>query len=233
MWALLRLPRFTHPPPVEASRRPGVLPETVSMSGWDRGLRLVALLVARAPSTWPFGAVDSRTARMAGRRPCHAQLVTPTGGLQLPAAPRKTWWQRLVDWLAGAAVLHQRPAGTETLGPNDSRGADNCNSQRIYLCHTPADLGSRGQANTAAGSCRNWSANSPGRSSRKNSPPDSCSCSSEVKSRSNSAFMAILHPQGGCPETARKAVIAITIWVSDGLTGKRRRRVGCTQHGAA
>jgi hypothetical protein len=121
MSALLRLPRFTHPPPVEASRRPGVLPETVSMSGWDRGLRLVALLVARAPSTWPFGAVDSRTARMAGRRPCHAQLVTPTGGLQLPAAPRKTWWQRLVDWLAGAAVLHQRPAGTETLGPNDSR----------------------------------------------------------------------------------------------------------------
>src|SRR4051794_41072522 len=54
-----------HPPPVEASCRPGVLPETASMSGWDRGLRLVALLVARAPSTWPFGAVDAAGLRQA------------------------------------------------------------------------------------------------------------------------------------------------------------------------
>src|SRR3954454_22124425 len=57
-----------HPPPVEASRRPGVLPETASMSGWDRGLRLVALLVARAPSTWPFGAVDAAGLRQALRQ---------------------------------------------------------------------------------------------------------------------------------------------------------------------
>ena len=53
------------------------------------------------------------------------------------------------------------------------RGRGNRESQRIYLCRTPADLGSRGQDNTAAGSCRNLSTNSPERSSRKNSPPDS------------------------------------------------------------
>ena len=48
--------------------RPGVLPETASMSGWDRGLRLVALLVARAPSTRPFGAVDAAGLREALRQ---------------------------------------------------------------------------------------------------------------------------------------------------------------------
>src|SRR3954454_12967506 len=37
----------------------------LSMSGWDRGLRLVALLVARAPSTRPFGAVDAAGLREA------------------------------------------------------------------------------------------------------------------------------------------------------------------------
>src|SRR4051812_10983267 len=52
----------------EASRRPGVLPEIASMSGWDRGLRLVALLVARAPSTRPFGAVDAAGLREALRQ---------------------------------------------------------------------------------------------------------------------------------------------------------------------
>jgi hypothetical protein len=53
---------------VEASRRPGILPETAGMSGWDRGLRLVALLVARAPSTRPFGAVDAAGLREALRQ---------------------------------------------------------------------------------------------------------------------------------------------------------------------
>jgi hypothetical protein len=38
------------------------------MSGWDRGLRLVALLVARAPSTRPFGAVDAAGLREALRQ---------------------------------------------------------------------------------------------------------------------------------------------------------------------
>jgi hypothetical protein len=47
---------------------PGVLPDTASMSGWDRGLRLVALLVARAPSTRPFGAVDAAGLREALRQ---------------------------------------------------------------------------------------------------------------------------------------------------------------------
>ena len=42
--------------------------ETASMSGWDRGLRLVALLVARAPSTRPFGAVDAAGLREALRQ---------------------------------------------------------------------------------------------------------------------------------------------------------------------
>ena len=37
-------------------------------SGWDRGLRLVALLVARAPSTRPFGAVDAAGLREALRQ---------------------------------------------------------------------------------------------------------------------------------------------------------------------
>jgi hypothetical protein len=39
---------------------------------------------------------------------------------------------------------------TETLGPAGSPGTGNRESQRIYLCRTPADLGSRGQDNTAA-----------------------------------------------------------------------------------
>jgi len=41
--------------------------QSASMSGWDRGLRLVALLVARAPSTRPFGAVDAAGLREALR----------------------------------------------------------------------------------------------------------------------------------------------------------------------
>ena len=45
--------------------RPGVLPETATMPGWHRGLRLVALLVARAPSTRPYGAVDAAGLREA------------------------------------------------------------------------------------------------------------------------------------------------------------------------
>src|SRR6476659_9714612 len=88
-------------------------------------------------------------------------------------AARREWLEEdraMRNWLpqpAGYSFRRHR----ERLGgngwSNGSRGADNCNSQPIYLCHTPADLGSRGQANTAAGPCRNWSANSPGRSSRK------------------------------------------------------------------
>jgi hypothetical protein len=44
------------PPSVEASRRPGVLREVVTMPGWHRGLRLVSPLVARTPGTWPYRA---------------------------------------------------------------------------------------------------------------------------------------------------------------------------------
>ena len=36
-----------------------------AMSGWDRGLRLIAPLVARAPSTRPFGAADAAGLREA------------------------------------------------------------------------------------------------------------------------------------------------------------------------
>ena len=48
--------------------RPGVLPEAATMPGWHRGLRLVAPLVARAPGTWPYRAVDAAGLREALRQ---------------------------------------------------------------------------------------------------------------------------------------------------------------------
>jgi transposase len=40
-------------------------PEVAAMPDWDRGLRLVAPLVARAPGTWPHRAVDAAGLREA------------------------------------------------------------------------------------------------------------------------------------------------------------------------
>src|SRR6476660_8061096 len=57
--------RGGHPPPVEASLRPGVLSEAATMPGWHRGLRLVSLLVARAPGTRPYRAIDAAFAALA------------------------------------------------------------------------------------------------------------------------------------------------------------------------
>src|ERR1019366_6921659 len=54
-----------HPPPVEASLCPGVLPEANAMSGRYRSLRLVAPLVARAPGTWSHRAADAAGLREA------------------------------------------------------------------------------------------------------------------------------------------------------------------------
>ena len=39
-----------------------------AMPGWHRGLRLVALLVARAPGTWSYGAADAAGLREALRQ---------------------------------------------------------------------------------------------------------------------------------------------------------------------
>src|SRR5258706_5068686 len=57
-----------HPPPVEASPRPGVLSEAAAMPGWHRGLRLVSPLVARAAGTWPYRAIDAAGLREALRQ---------------------------------------------------------------------------------------------------------------------------------------------------------------------
>src|ERR1035437_4211969 len=58
-------PAGGHPPPVEASLCPGVLPEANAMSGRYRSLRLVAPLVARAPGTWSHRAADAAGLREA------------------------------------------------------------------------------------------------------------------------------------------------------------------------
>src|SRR5476651_2569228 len=57
-----------HPAPVEASRRPGVLPEAAAMLGWHRGLRLISPLVARAASIRSYGTVDAARLREALRQ---------------------------------------------------------------------------------------------------------------------------------------------------------------------
>src|SRR4029079_3228730 len=43
----------THPPSAEAPLCPGVLREAAAVPSWDRGLRHVASLVARAQGVWP------------------------------------------------------------------------------------------------------------------------------------------------------------------------------------
>ena len=48
--------------------RAGVLSEVATMPGWHRGLRLVALLVARAPGTRPYCAIDAAGLREALRQ---------------------------------------------------------------------------------------------------------------------------------------------------------------------
>src|SRR6476620_6597060 len=88
MWALLRLPRFgganytndndnrsrhwpkrwrpsCHPSSTEAAVCAGFLSEAATMPGWLRGLRLVSLLVARAPGTRPYRAIDAAFAALA------------------------------------------------------------------------------------------------------------------------------------------------------------------------
>jgi hypothetical protein len=45
--------------PVEVSRCPGVFREIANIPGWDRGLRLVATLVARTAGTRPYCAADT------------------------------------------------------------------------------------------------------------------------------------------------------------------------------
>src|SRR5665811_312444 len=54
-----------YPPSIEASLRPGVLPEANAMSGRYRSLRLAAPLVARAPGTWSHRAADAAGLREA------------------------------------------------------------------------------------------------------------------------------------------------------------------------
>src|SRR6476619_2663680 len=44
---------------LEEALRPGILPEAVTMPGWHRGLRVVPLLVARTPGTWPYRAINA------------------------------------------------------------------------------------------------------------------------------------------------------------------------------
>src|SRR5271166_3135943 len=57
-WSRCRRPGGD-PPAVEASHRSGVFPAAATMLGWHRGLRLVSLLVARAPGTWSYCAADA------------------------------------------------------------------------------------------------------------------------------------------------------------------------------
>jgi hypothetical protein len=59
--------RGGHPPPVEASLRPGVLSEPATMPGWHRGLRLVSLLVARTSGARPYRPIDAASLREALR----------------------------------------------------------------------------------------------------------------------------------------------------------------------
>src|SRR6266436_5402921 len=54
-----------HPPPVEASPRPGVLSEAAAMPGWHRGLRLVAPLVARTSGDRSYRSADAAGLREA------------------------------------------------------------------------------------------------------------------------------------------------------------------------
>ena len=49
-------------------RCPGVLCEAVAVSGRYRSLRLVPLLVARAPGAWPYRAADAASLRKALRQ---------------------------------------------------------------------------------------------------------------------------------------------------------------------
>ena len=46
----------------------GVLSEAATMSGWHRGLRIVAPLVARTPGTRPYRAIDAAGLREALRQ---------------------------------------------------------------------------------------------------------------------------------------------------------------------
>ena len=45
-----------------------VFPEASAMPGWHRGVRLISLLVARAPSPWSQGAADATGLREALRQ---------------------------------------------------------------------------------------------------------------------------------------------------------------------
>src|SRR5258708_21366663 len=57
-----------HPPPVEASPRAVVLLEAATMPARHRRLRLVSLLVARTPGTWPYRAINAASLREAIRQ---------------------------------------------------------------------------------------------------------------------------------------------------------------------
>jgi hypothetical protein len=53
VWISRRRPGC-YTPPIEATLRPGVLSEAAAVSGRHGSLRLVSLLVARAPGTRPY-----------------------------------------------------------------------------------------------------------------------------------------------------------------------------------
>src|SRR5262245_29019947 len=55
-------------PAVEASPGHSVFPEASAMPGWHRSVRLIALLVARAPSPWSQSATDATSLREALRQ---------------------------------------------------------------------------------------------------------------------------------------------------------------------
>src|ERR1017187_1866690 len=64
-----------YPPSIEASLRPGVLPEANAMSGRYRSLRLVAPLVARAPGTWSHRAADAAGCMITANRRARATIA--------------------------------------------------------------------------------------------------------------------------------------------------------------
>jgi hypothetical protein len=54
--------------PVEASPRSRVFPEVATLSGWDRGLLIIALLVARAAGIGAYGLMPPAVHRSKDRR---------------------------------------------------------------------------------------------------------------------------------------------------------------------